>query len=65
MNNCQDCGRSLEQQEKDLCPACKSNKSYKNKKWVEVISGAFAIVGTIVIAILLGRKSNGGNNGSA
>ncbi|QQS55539.1 MAG: hypothetical protein IPM89_07075 [Candidatus Competibacteraceae bacterium] len=65
MNNCQECGRSLEQEEKDLCPACKSNKSYKNKKWVEVIGGAFAIVGAIAIAILTGGKSNGGNNGSA
>ena len=64
MNNCQECGRSLEQEEKDLCPACKSNKSYKNKKWVEVIGGAFAIVGAIAIAILTGGKSKG-NNGSA
>ncbi|HRF35605.1 MAG: hypothetical protein KDJ65_32180 [Anaerolineae bacterium] len=65
MNSCQECGRSLEQEEKDLCPACKSNKSHKNKKWVEFIGGAFAIVGAVAIAILTGGKSNGGSNGSA
>jgi len=54
MRKCEKCGRSLEGNEKKLCPACQSTKSHQKKRWVEVI------VGVIFAAkILTGGKDGG------
>lgn len=56
MNKCKECGRALNQDEYDLCPACQSSKSHKKKRWTEIIGGAVVIVAGIVIKILTGGK---------
>jgi RNA polymerase subunit RPABC4/transcription elongation factor Spt4 len=42
MNKCSVCGRLLNENESDLCPACESDKSHKKKRWVEI--GGFVVI---------------------
>ena len=56
MKTCEGCGRDLEEDEKDYCPACKSTKSHKKKRWWEIIGGALIV---IVITVLKGGKGGG------
>ena len=58
MENCNGCGRPLNQDEYDLCPACQSSKSNKKKKWTGTIGGIIAVCGLIVFKILTGGKNN-------
>jgi RNA polymerase subunit RPABC4/transcription elongation factor Spt4 len=57
MKKCNECGRPLNQDEYDLCPACQSSKSHKKKRWTEIIGGAVVIVVGIAIKILKGGKA--------
>lgn len=63
MDNCKECGRPLEQGEKDLCPACKSTKSHKKKKLAEI--GMMVVGGVVAVAVtiikLVNAKKGGGN----
>lgn len=45
MNKCNKCQRPLSNEEKDLCPACKSNGDYEVKKWVQI--------GTVAVSLLV------------
>jgi len=56
MKKCSECGRPLDEGENDLCPACKSTKSHKKKRWGEIIGGVVTVVGGIAFAILKGGK---------
>lgn len=60
MKKCAKCSRPLKESENDLCPACESNKSHKNKKWTEIIGGVALVVGSIAVAIFTGK--NGGDS---
>jgi len=60
MSNCKECDRPLEQDEKDLCPSCKSTKSHKKKRWTEIIGGVVVVVAVAAFKLLTGGK-NGGN----
>ena len=51
MNKCSECGRTLNEGEKDLCPACESTKSYEKKRWFEGIVGIVVVVSGIAIKI--------------
>ena len=59
MNQCSECGRPLDKDENDLCPACESAKSHKKKKLVEYVVGAVLFVGTLAIAFFTGGKDGG------
>ena len=59
MNNCKECGRQLNQDENDLCPACNSTKSHKKKKWTEIIGGVVLFALGIGIKILTGGRGGG------
>ncbi len=60
MDKCNECGRTLEKGEADLCPACKSTKSHKNKRWVEIVGGVLVVIAGIAITVLTGRKDQKG-----
>ncbi len=59
MNKCGECGRPLDKDENDLCPACESTKSHEKKRWVAIIGGAVLVVGSIAIAFFTGGKGGG------
>jgi len=59
MKKCSDCGRPLNENENDFCPACESTKSHKKKRWGEIIGGVITVVGGVVIAVLTGGKGGG------
>jgi len=54
MKQCSECGRNLKENENDLCPACESTSSHKNK--VKVAIGA--VVGALgwLLKGYLGKK---------
>ena len=56
MKKCSECGRLLNEGENDLCPACKSAKSHKKKRWGEIIGGVATVAGGIALAMLKGGK---------
>ena len=51
MNKCEKCGRPLNEDENGLCPACKSKKSHKKKRWFEVIASTLSAAGIIIVAV--------------
>ncbi|MBW1794833.1 MAG: hypothetical protein JRJ38_10450 [Deltaproteobacteria bacterium] len=57
MRKCEKCGRSLEGNEKKLCPACQSTKSHQKKRWVEVIVGVIFVkaLKELLWRLILGR----------
>ena len=48
LKKCTECGRLLNEDENDLCPACKSTKSYKQKRWGEIIVGVAGVAIMVV-----------------
>lgn len=60
MSKCLQCGRTLEKEETDLCPACKSTKDHETKRWVEIAGGVLTVVVGIAIAVFTGGKGGGG-----
>lgn len=55
MPTCKKCQRPLEANEKGLCPACRSTKSSKAKRMVEI--GAAAVVILVgAVAWVFGRR---------
>lgn len=59
MSECKECGRLLNEGEINLCPACKSDRSHRRRRWTEVIGGAIVVVGGIAIKVLTGGKGGG------
>jgi len=59
MKNCHKCGRPLNEGENSLCPACKSTKAHKNKRWGEIIVGCIVVVGSIAVKFFTGGKGGG------
>lgn len=59
MKKCSECGRPLNEDENDLCPACESTKSYKQKKWGEIVGGVAVVVLGVVVKVLTGGKGGG------
>ena len=58
MKKCRKCGRPLNEDENDLCPACESTQAYKQKRWFEIIGGMILVVIGIGIKVLVGGKDN-------
>jgi ABC-type ATPase with predicted acetyltransferase domain len=48
MNKCSKCGRLLNENESDLCPACESDKAHKIKRWAEGVIGTVIIGGALI-----------------
>lgn len=59
MGKCRECERPLNVGENDFCPACKSTKSHKKKRWAEIAGGVVTVAATIVITVLTGGKGGG------
>jgi ABC-type ATPase with predicted acetyltransferase domain len=57
--NCENCGRPLSGNEKNLCPNCKNEQDKNIKKGVEIGGGVLAgliLIGTILLKIFGGSK---------
>jgi len=60
MAECRECGRTLEDEEIGLCPACESTNSHRKKRWMEIAGGVLTVAGGIAIAVLTGGKGGKG-----
>ena len=56
MKKCSKCGRPLNEDENDLCPACESTKSHKGKKWIEIGGAAISAVAIGIKVLISGGK---------
>lgn len=52
MLKCKNCERELQKDEKEYCPACASNKSYKIKRIVEAVGPMVITIGFIAFKLL-------------
>jgi RNA polymerase subunit RPABC4/transcription elongation factor Spt4 len=59
MQACEKCGRPLQAGEDRFCPACRSDRSHKIKKWAEGVGVFVVVVGLTVWRILSGGKGGG------
>ncbi len=58
MSNCKGCGRKLDANEVEYCPACESEKSHKTKMEILKDVGKFSlgVLVTVVIFVVSGGK---------
>lgn len=52
MKNCKNCGRTLDENEKNHCPACASSKSHKIKKIIEIATPIVIAIGGFALKLL-------------
>jgi len=55
MATCNKCGRPLQADEKNLCPACRSARSGKIKRALEITGSVVLVVGAVVYTIVFRR----------
>ena len=56
MNKCKGCGRTLQKDEKEYCPACQSKRS---SWWKKGLQAVFAVAAAAVyVAVKISRRSN-------
>lgn len=56
MRACKKCERELQEHEADFCPACRSDKSHKWKRFVEAAVPIVAAVGIGVFKYMARKK---------
>ena len=60
--NCKTCGRELEANEKDYCPACKNNNDRQQKSGMAKLGTVLSVIGVVALGAF---KIFGGKGGDA
>ncbi|MEA1972256.1 MAG: hypothetical protein U9N34_03050 [Candidatus Cloacimonadota bacterium] len=53
---CEECGRTLAEDEEKICPACEAKSSSNKKGWFEAIATGVVAVGGVALYVLSGGK---------